>query len=352
MDFTLDETQQAIANLAAGILHTDADDHRTRVALDSAEGYDEGVWKSLAQAGLLTLATPEFCGGDGFGAIEVGLVLAEVGRQTLPLPALATLGLGVLPISTGAGRDLQEQLLGGVGDGQVLTAALRDAPHTSATLGGDRLTATHLTAARVGVPYAAQAHRLLVPTDSGTAVLDPSGPGITLQRSPSSTGAPEYTVRAESAPVLAVMDLTSADLDRFAVCAAVAVADGVIAGALDLTAKHLRDREQFGRPLATFQAVAQQVADLYVTARTIHLAAVSCAWRLATGLDADEDLAVAAYWLASQLPQALQVCHHLHGGLGVDITYPLHRYYSHAKDLARFVGGSAHRLELLGDRCN
>lgn len=348
MDFTLDDTQQAIAELAAGILHTDADDHRTRAALDSTAGYDERAWKSLGQSGLLSLAVPTACGGDGFGQVEVGLVLTEVGRQTLPLPALATLGLGVAPIAAQGEPDLQERLLAGIGDGQILTSAVRPAPGApAAELSGGRLDAV-----RVGVPYAAQAHRVLVPTGTGTAVVDPSGPGITLQPSPSSTGAPEYTLRAEGAPVQGIVDLMPADLDRFTVCAAIAVADGVAGGALDLTAAHLRDRTQFGRPLATFQAVAQQVADLYVTARTIHLTAVSCAWRLASGLDADEDLAVAAYWLASRLPHALQVCHHLHGGLGVDITYPLHRYYSHAKDLARLVGGSAHRLDLLGDRCN
>jgi alkylation response protein AidB-like acyl-CoA dehydrogenase len=139
-------------------------------------------------------------------------------------------------------------------------------------------------------------------------------------------------------------------MDRLpaAVAGAAAVADGVIAGALALTADHVRSREQFGRALATFQAVAQQIADVYVVARTVHLAALSAAWRLEAGLDADEDIAIAAYWLAAELPTALQVCHHLHGGLGVDITYPLHRYYSHAKDLARFVGGAAYRLDRQG----
>jgi hypothetical protein len=178
-------------------------------------------------------------------------------------------------------------------------------------------------------------------------VLDPHADGVTLQRTTTSTGAPEYTLRLDGARADSVLAATAHQVDRFAVVGAAAVADGVLAGALALTAAHLRSREQFGRPLATFQAVAQQVADVYVVARTMHLAAVSAAWRLDTGRDADEDLAVAAYWLAAELPQALQVCHHLHGGLGVDITYPLHRYYSHAKDLARFVGGADDRLDRL-----
>jgi alkylation response protein AidB-like acyl-CoA dehydrogenase len=229
----------------------------------------------------------------------------------------------------------------------VLTAALRDSPAAAV-----ETTSGVLVGARIGVPYAAQAHRILVPGPEGTAVVDPRHPAVTLTRTPTSTGAPEYTVALAGVVPESVLAITAEDVDRFAVAGAIACADGVLAGALRLTADHLRARSQFGRPLATFQAVAQEVADVYVTSRTVHLAALSCAWRLATGRDADDDLAVAAYWLAAEVPRALQWCHHLHGGLGVDTTYPLHRYYSHGKDLARFVGGAAARLDRLGDRCS
>jgi alkylation response protein AidB-like acyl-CoA dehydrogenase len=345
VDFSLDETQQAVADLAASVLRGDADDSRANAALGAEPGYDETAWKAMGQAGLLALALPEDLGGDGFGAIETGVVLTEVGRQTLPLPALATLALGVLPVARFGSADERRSLLPEVADGRVLTAALRDLAGEPVRAQGSRF-----TGARIGVPYAAQAHRILVPTPDGTAVIDPHADGVSLSRSHSSTGAPEYTVRLAGVDADFVLGASAADVDKFAVAGAASVADGVIAGALQFTADHLRSREQFGRRLAEFQAVAQQVADVYVIARTVHLAAASACWRLATGLDADEDLAVAAYWLAAELPKALQVCHHLHGGLGVDITYPLHRYYSHAKDLARFVGGASYRLDLLADR--
>lgn len=342
MDFRLDENQRAVAELAASVLRGEPDDGRVLAALGGESGYDEAAWKAMGQAGLLALSLPESVGGDGLGAVETGLVLAEVGRQVLPLPALATLTLGVLPIAAYGTAEQQRSLLREVADGRVLTAALRDAPGSAVQLAGGAVTGT-----RVGVPFADQAYRVLVPTGEGTAVIDPHGPGVALTRTPTSTGAPEYSVRLNAAPAESVLAAGSEEVDRFAVTGAAAVADGVIAGALHLTADHLRTREQFGRPLATFQAVAQQVADVYVVARTVHLAAVSGAWRLSSGLDAGDDLAVAAYWLAAELPKALQVCHHLHGGLGVDITYPLHRYYSQAKDLARFVGGAAARLDRL-----
>jgi alkylation response protein AidB-like acyl-CoA dehydrogenase len=316
-------------------------------ALSSAAGYDEALWKAMAQSGLLALALPTDQGGEGFGAVEVSSVLREVGRQILPVPALATLAFGVLPIVT-LGTAAQRAVLTEVADGRVLTAALRGIP---ASRDGDDLV---LDGAAVGVPYAAQAHLVLVPTEHGIALLSPSTHGVTLVRTPTSTGAAEYTLRCNAVRV-ATHEVLAGDvqvLQRFATAGAAAVADGVIAGALELTAQHLKTRHQFGRPLATFQAVAQQIADVYVTARTMNLASVSASWRLGTGLDAEDDLDIAAHRLASELPTALQVCHHLHGGLGVDITYPLHRYYSQAKDLARLVGGGSARLDLIGARCS
>jgi alkylation response protein AidB-like acyl-CoA dehydrogenase len=340
VDFTLDDTQQSIADLAATVLRADADHGRANLALASAAGYDETLWKALAQAGLLSLAVPVAHGGDGLGVIEVVTVLSEVGRQVLPLPALATLALGVLPV-VAFGTESQQAILSAVGDGAVLTAALHPMQLRDGAVTG-----------RVsGVPYAAQALRILVPTDDGIALIAPDAPGVTLLRSTTSTGAPEYTldcvdVRAE--------DMLGGDADalgRFAVAGAAAVADGVIAGALALTAGHVKDRVQFGRPLAAFQAVAQEVGDIYIAARTVHLAATALSWELANDRDVTDDVEIAAYWLATELPPALQMCHHLHGGLGVDITYPLHRYYSHAKDLARFVGGAAYRLDRIGTGC-
>ena len=348
MDFALDESQRAIADLATQVLRAPGtDDARTTQALAGPAGYDEALWKSMAQAGLLALALPEDLGGDGFGAVAVCTVLREVGRQTLPVPALATLALGVLP-TVALGTAAQRALLAGVADGAILTAALRGIPARS---DGSGLV---LDGAAADVRYAAQAERILVPTEHGIALVAANTPGVSLSRTPTSAGSPAYTLRCESVRVDGANVLAGdpAVLQRFAAAGAAAVADGVIAAAVDLTAEHLRTRRQFGKPLATFQAVAQQIADVYVVARTMNLAASSTAWRLDAGLDAGDDADVAAYWLAAELPKALQTCHHLHGGLGVDITYPLHRYYSQAKDLARLVGGAASRLDAIGVRCS
>ncbi|MDP9117635.1 MAG: acyl-CoA/acyl-ACP dehydrogenase [Actinomycetota bacterium] len=354
MDFSLDETQQSVADLAATVLRGDADGTRVEQALAGESGYDERLWKAMAQAGLLALALPESLGGDGFGTIEVASVLSEVGRQTVPVPALATLSLGVLPVVALGSTQHQRLLLPEVADGRILTAALRGTPDSTAVTASRHREGYVVTGTRVCVPYAAQAYRILLASHVGVLLIDPSADGVALTRTYSATGSAEYTVELNEVEV-PQSELLTTDVravERFAVAGAAAMADGVIAGALALTAEHVRNRHQFGKPLATFQAVAQQIADVYITARTLSLTSASVNWRLASGLDADDDLDIAAYWVAAELPTALQVCHHLHGGLGVDYTYPLHRFYSQAKDLARFVGGAAARLDLIGARCS
>lgn len=309
MDFALDDTQQAVADLTRDILSREPD--------------PESAWKALAQAGLLA--------GEELGLLETAVVLAEIGRAAATLPALSTLALGVLPI-TQHGTPEQQALLAPVAAGErLLTAALRG----SVTAAGNLLSGK-----AIGVPNAATAHRILFPADDTVFLVAPEDTALT--RTYSASGNPEFTVVLDETPGEQLCGTT--DLRRFALAGACAYGDGLLAGALDLTATHVRTREQFGKPLATFQAVAQQIADVYIASRTLHLATWSAVWRLANGKDPDQDLAVAAYWLAEETMPALHTCHHLHGGVGVDASYALHRYYSTLKDLVRLLGGVEHRL--------
>jgi 3-oxo-4-pregnene-20-carboxyl-CoA dehydrogenase alpha subunit len=254
--------------------------------------------------------------------------------------------------------DAQEHLLAGVAAGEtVLTAALREPSdpmpaRPRATASADGAT---VTGVKVGVPYAAAASWLLVPVSMATGqpalvAVAADAPGLAVRLTYSSAGLPEYTVRLDRTPVayhLGQSPGAVADLYQLAIAAACCVADGALAASLELTTEHVRTRKQFGKPLATFQAVAQQIADVYIVARTFRLATLSACWRLDTGRDAATDSEVAGYWLASQLPAAMRSCHHLHGGLGMDVSYPLHRYSALLTDLVRLVGGADYRLDQL-----
>jgi len=280
---------------------------------------------------------------------EVGVLLTEIGRRGLTLPALPTLALGVLPVARWGTADQQDDLLSTLGTGdRVLTAALREPsepmPLAPATHAGADLT---VTGTKIGVWYAEQAYRILVPVTrstggTGVVLIDPAGPGVRLRRTPSSSGLPEYTVELDRAPSHGLLGCGAADLYRSAIAGACALGDGLLAGALALTTAHVGTREQFGRPLATFQAVAQQIADVYIAGRTTHLTALAALWR-----PQSTDVEVAAYWFTSTAPAALRTCHHLHGGLGLDVSYPLHHYSAQVKDLVGFLGGSEHCLDRL-----
>lgn len=364
MDFARSEAETEVARLAAQVLAGAAGVRAGDRAGAQAADFDTSAWKELARSGLLSLALPGELGGDGLGLAEAAALLTEVGRSAARIPALATLALGVLPVMRSGDADVRGQLLAGVGSGDtILTAATREPsqpmpeqPATLARLAGNSGT---ITGVKTGVPYAAAARWILVTASTagnggpGTvvAVVEPDADGLSCQRTRTSSGLPEYTLRFEGTPVRHVLAGCSAgQVYQFAVVGACAVADGVLAAALELTTEHVRQREQFGRPLATFQAVAQQIADVYVAARTLHLATTSACWRLATGRDAGRDVDVAAYWLAQYGPAALRTCHHLHGGLGMDVSYPLPRYSALMTDLVAFVGGADYRLDRLGAR--
>ena len=312
------------------------------------EAFDRDAdWTALASAGLLSLPVPEEYGGEGLGLGEVAVLLREVGSRARSLPVWETLCCGTLTLAAAGSPDQQRRLFPGVASGGVLlTPAVREvgsgipeAPAT--TLSGGRVTGR-----KTGVTYAEEAAALLVPAYDGeqvvVALVDPTADGVTLDPSPSSRGATEHTVVLDGAEadLLPGAD-AAAVLRRFAIAGLCLTAAGVMAGARDLTSDYVKAREQFGRKLAEFQAVAQQVADVYIASRTVRLAADNAAWRLEQGLDATDDLAVAAYWTCAEGLPALHVCQHLHGGMGVDETYPLHHYFSQITDLTHALGGPA-----------
>uniref|UniRef100_UPI002B27178E acyl-CoA dehydrogenase family protein n=1 Tax=Nocardioides sp. TaxID=35761 RepID=UPI002B27178E len=306
-------------------------------------------WKALAAAGLLALPVPEAHGGEGLGLPEVGVLLRETGARALHLPVWETLCCGVLTLAAHGTDSQREALLPGVASGDVLlTPALREVGRGLAESASDLATTYDdgtVSGRKIAVTFADQARRLLVTARHGDDVVavlvDPTGPGVTLLESTSSARLTTHTVVLEGAPAELLQDGAAERLVHLATAGLALTVAGVVAGARDLTASYIKQRTQFGRTLAEFQAVAMQAADIYIGARTLDLAAENAAWRVSSGLDADDDLAVAAYWATTEAPRVLHICHHLHGGMGVDETYPLHHYFSWTKDVAHAFGTHA-----------
>jgi 3-oxocholest-4-en-26-oyl-CoA dehydrogenase beta subunit len=366
MDFGLTEEQEATRDLARQILSDRSTHERLKEIEAGGEGFDRDTWAELAKAGLLGIALPEDVGGSGLGFVALCQLLEEVGRTVSPVPVLPTVVLGALPIAE-FGTDAQrKQHLPGVVEGDaVLTAALVETgtdalhPTTTARPDGD---GWRVDGVKTLVPAGLIADRILVPAAAGddgaivVLIVDPNASGVTRERQDTTSGIPQARIELDGVQVGAGDVLGDAESGAAIVdwmveranAAMCSMATGVCEQALHMTAEYTKTREQFERPIATFQAVGQRAADAYIDTEAIRLTALQAAWRLEEGLPAAAEVAVAKFWAADGGQRVVHAAQHLHGGIGVDRDYPLHRYFLWAKELELTLGGATPQLLTLG----
>jgi alkylation response protein AidB-like acyl-CoA dehydrogenase len=366
MDFSLSEDHQAVADLARQILEGQVTPDRLKEVEAGTDLWDRKTYAALAQANLLGVALPEDAGGSGLGFLAAAVILEQIGRTVAPVPFLATVVLGALPIAEFGSAAQKERLLPPAIAGEsVLTAALvepgtdPDRPTTTATRAGD---GWRLDGVKVCVPAAESASAILVPArttpagDIGVFIVDPGARGVTRTPVDTTNRQPESHVDLDGVTVSnddalgdpeAGATILTWILER-AMAGLCATATGVCEVALRTTAEYTKTREQFDRPIATFQAVGQRVADAYVDTEAIRLTAWQAAWRLNAGLPAAAEVAVAKYWAAEGGQRVVHAAQHVHGGVGVDRDYPLHRYFLWAKQLELTLGGATRQLLHLG----
>ena len=361
MDFSFSEEQSAVVESARQLFDGQLTDAR-RVEVESAEdGFDRGLWKALAAANLLGLAVGVEEGGSGYGFGEVSVLLEEAGRAAAPVPLWASLVLGGLPVARFGSPQLRTELLAPMAAGDlVLTAALVEAgsdpshPATVAKRVGDKW---ELTGTKTCVPAGTVAGAVLVPAtteqgDTVVLVVDPSVEGIKVTRLETTTGIPEAHLdfdgaRVDDSRLLGGDEVLSWLLPR-ATAGLCSLMAGTCRSAVALTSEYARSRQQFGRVIASFQAVGQRAADAYIDAEAVELTSRQASWRLAEDRPSDEQVAIAKFWAAEGGQRVVHAAQHLHGGVGVDRTYPLHRYFLAAKQLELTLGGATTSLVRLG----
>lgn len=363
MDFSFGEEEQAVADLARTILEDHATNERLKELEAASAPYDEPLWRALADADLLGIAISESDGGSGQGFLALCRLLQEVGRTVAPVPAFAALALGALPIAEFGDEHTRPWLADIARGDRIVTAALDElassdplAPTTRAEGAG---TDVRLTGAKTNVPYAEHASHMLVPAtcddgDVGLFYVTPDGEGVTLAPQRSADGRPHASVDLVRAPVVARLDAPGRGGDVLrgvverAIAARCVMQLGVTERALEMTAAYSRERVQFDRPIGSFQAVHQRAADAYIQVEGIRLTAWEAAWRLSEHLPATEHVMVAKYLAAEGGQFTAFACQHLHGGIGIDVDYPLHRYFKWAIQIEHELGSARHQLDRLG----
>jgi len=372
MDFTFNDEQTAVREAADGILSGLVDPDRVAAVEASEDRVDRALWAELAKADLLGLAVPTADGGGGYGMVELCLLLEAQGKVVAPVPLWATLVLGALPVAAFGSDGLRAELLPGVVRGDVLlTAALADVaddiavggpgrPSVCAAVDGDGTLTLNGTVH--AVPYAHVATRVLVPvaTPDGTVVaaVEPTADGVTVERAVTTNREIHPHLHLDGVvvrpgDVLAAGDPARGDevlswlLDR-AWTGLCALQVGVAEAAVRQTAEYLNTREQFGLPLATFQATKMRAADAAIDTEAIRVTTWQAAWRIDNRLDTGRAVNVAAWFAAESGQRVVFATQHLHGGMGADISYPIHRYFLWGKQIELLLGSPSAQLARLG----
>ena len=367
MDFTFTEEQETVAKVARDLFdRRTSPEHLTELETGDIR-YDDALWKELAAVDLLGTALPESVGGNGGGFVELGVLLAEVGWSVAPVPVYATLLLGADPIARHGNPEQQQRLLPGVVSGErILTAGLAEPGRSDPTLPFCKPASTarrdgpgwRLDGAKELVPAAQLADTILIPASTGDGevglfLLAADAAGVEVRPVKTTNREPHGDVFLDGATV--------SDEDRLPGCLGLieslhtralvglcAIQLGVAERALRIAAAYTTQREQFGRPIGSFQAVQQRLADAFIDVEAMRWTTWHAAWLIAHERPADRAARIAKFWAAEAGARVAASAQHVHGGIGIDTTYPLHRYFLWAKHNELALGSATAQLARLG----
>ncbi len=365
MDFSFTEEQIMLRDLAREIIAAESTVDRLKEVEKSDTRFDSELWSALAEANLLGLAVPEEQGGMGFGVAELCVLFEELGRQVALVPAIPTLALGGLPIAQFGSDEQKKKYLAPMAEGNLLLSGalceggLEDYanPQVKAAKQGGGYA---LSGTKVLVPGAHLAGRILVTakTDDGVGVflLDAKADGVTLHQQEVSTT--QYVCELElDGAIVAEEDLlgspaNGAEIIKYMVdtgrVAAAAMQVGVSDQTIAITTGYVKERVQFGQPIGAFQAVQHRSADGFMDLQAIRWSTWRAAWSIDEGRDASQEVLIAKFWASEGGHRIANTGQHLHGGIGVDNDYTIHRYFLWTKELELFLGGATPSLVELG----
>jgi 3-oxocholest-4-en-26-oyl-CoA dehydrogenase beta subunit len=357
MDFTTTEAAQDLGGLVDTIVDSVCTPEHQRELDGLEQRFDRQLWGKLVEADILTSAAPSALGGDGFGVLEQVAILVALGHQLAAVPYLESVMLGAGALARFGSEELQQGWGAPAVRGEkILTVALDgemgEGPVQAVSAGqGYRLTGT-----RTQVGFGPVADAFLVPaeTDSGAAVFQvtASDPGVSVTAMETTGLRSVGHLTLDGVAVdegRRVGDGTVAVwLDTLASLGRSAFQLGVLERGLQMTAEYAREREQFDRPIGSFQAVAQRLADGYIDVKALRLTLTQAAWRVSEDIPAEIDVASAAFWAADAGHRVAHTVVHVHGGVGVDTDHPVHRYFLAAKDIEFALRGATGQLRRIG----
>lgn len=357
MDFTTTEAANDLGNLVDTIVDSVCTPEHQRELDGLDQRFDRDLWRKLIDAGILSSASASALGGDGFGALEQIAILVALGHQLAAVPYLESVVLGAGSLARFGSEELQQGWgVPAVNGEKTLSVALDgemgEGPVQAVSAGaGYRLTGT-----RTQVGFGPVADAFLVPaeTDSGTAVflVATDDPGVTVTALETTGLGSVGHLALDGTEVDGARKVGGAEvatwLATLGTLGRSAFQLGVLERGLQMTAEYAREREQFDRPIGSFQAVSQRLADGYIDVKGLRLTLTQAAWRVSEDIPAEIDVASAAFWAADAGHRVAHTIVHVHGGVGVDTDHPAHRYFLTAKEIEFALGGATGQLRRIG----
>lgn len=368
MDFTLSDEEQAVSDLTAQILGDKSTHERLSELAATDDRIDAEAWAALARAGVVGAAVPEEYGGLGLGFLATAMAVQQVGATASPVPLLSTAVMGAMPIAEFGSPEQRARYLPAIADGSLIVAAALYEEGTAASepevVALSDADGYRIEGVKPMVADALDAGLILVPAklrDGSCAVfLVPADTaGISTIRVEVTAGRPQArlefsgVVVAEDALLAGPgSDVSGAEIVNWIElrvnCCLCMMMAGAARSSIELAAEYTKQRYQFDRPIATFQAVSNRAGDSYIDTNAITLTAWQAAWRIDQGLPAQDAVSVARWWAAEGGFRVVHAAVHVHGGVGVDRDYPLHRYFVLARQLELTLGNGEEHLAALG----
>jgi 3-oxocholest-4-en-26-oyl-CoA dehydrogenase beta subunit len=362
VEFSYSDDERSLRELAGRQFAAHSSDDQRKALRRAEQPYDPALWSALAQGGLLGTAIDVVHGGSGLDFIALGILLEEQGRTLGAVPLLPTLVMGALPLER-FGSSQQQQLLRRIVRGDVLlTGAFEEGsgrdPSNIATQALPSPRGWQLRGTKSCVPYGAQAHYLLVPaaTPEGARMflIPADAPGLRIEPQRPTSGEPQAQISLEGvgADQTQIIGAPLEDVVRWTLHRAevgyAALQLGVLAEALRRAALYASEREQFGRPIGSFQAVQHRLADCYIELESLRSVYLRAVWALEEEREATAEVRTLSWWRARAGHRVSHAVQHVHGGLGADVEYPIHAFFLHATQLSLALGGGAPSLAQLG----
>lgn len=334
MDYSIDADHQTIVDLAEKIFSDHADD---AYLTSSTQVLDTQLWQICADAGFIGLDIPESVGGSELGFSALCRVLKALGAITAPIPLLGT-AVGAYALAHSVFASELESIASGQG---CIAVSLNE---------GLRIEGDRVVGSVNAVAYADSARFVVLACAGKVLVVERNQTGVTVQAQTLSSGQPAGLVEIDIALADATLIDDLANLTAKLQTATAWQLYGVLEEALRRTAQYTSERKQFGKPIATFQAVAHRAANAYIDLECLRGTAEQAAWLIDEQRPAELEAGMAYWWACEAAHRVVHSTQHLHGGMGADLTYPIHRFFVRAKELEFSLGGASKVIDIMGQQ--